>query len=281
MKSRKSTSLRKALAVISMLALSSLGLLAASGLAKTAARASGELSFARQVSVNGTGVISGITVFSESRVKTSPVGAATINLNKLGRVGLGPETELTLRFSEGLVGGMLHSGRVVINVPAGVKISLITAEGTAATEGKTASALTVDVTGGQMRVAAGLGSAQVNSGGKVERVEAGQEVSVSARPASQSHRRRAIALGTLGASGGFGALALSSLGSSAHYLGFKSPTASVFPSAGGSRGTDGFGDPPCRDFFGNFGSNAFICRDYFNTHCLAQPSRRGVCNPFF
>lgn len=272
----------KLLAITLMVSVGSFHLLVAqSAMAKTAARAAGELSFARQVTLNGTAAISGITVFSESRVKTSSVGAATVNLNKLGRVGLGPETEMTLRFAEGMVGGTLHAGQVVVNAPAGVKIAIVTADGTALTEGKQATVLTVDVTGGKMRVAASLGSAQVNSGNKVEKVEAGQEVSVSAKTSSQTHRVRTIAIGTLSAGGGIGALALGSLGSSARFLGFTPPTstASVFPSVGGGAKPDAFGDPPCRNFFGNTG-NSFVCRDYFNTHCLGNPSIRGVCNPF-
>jgi len=285
MKSHNPTLRRKLLSWALSLTLSSCHLLvASSAMAKTGAKLMGELSFARQVTVNGTGVISGITIYSDSRVKTSQLGAATVNLDRLGRIGLGSDTDLLLRFSEGMIGGNLISGRVTVNAAPGVKISIVTADGVATSEGKQGAVLTVDVTGGNTRVASSLGEARVTSGNKVEKVEAGDEVSVSGKTPSQGSRRgRTIAIGALGAGGGLSALALGAFGSTSRSLGFTSATATVFPNAssGPSSAPDAFGDPPCRDFFGNSPfNNRLVCRDYFNTHCLAQPSRRGVCNPF-
>lgn len=180
---------RKALAVAVMMTVSSFySLVTTSALAQTAAKAAGELSVSGNVTINGTSAISGATVFSESKVKTARNGAATINLGKLGRVQLGPETEMTLSFTDGRIGGNLSSGRAVLTAPTGVAIAVATAEGMATADGKSASTLTVDVTCGNTRVASSRSDAKVTSGSKVEYVAAGSEVSVGQAQAPRCAR---------------------------------------------------------------------------------------------
>src|SRR5262249_27464852 len=126
---RKPTTLRKALTVAVMMAVSSFhSLVGASALAQ-ATKAAGELSVTGSVMINGTPAISGATVFSDSKIKTSRNSAATVNLGKQGRVQLGPESEMTLRFVDGNIGGNLTAGRAVVNAPAGVSVNVATAEG--------------------------------------------------------------------------------------------------------------------------------------------------------
>jgi hypothetical protein len=101
---------------------------------------------------------------------------------------LGPESEMTLRFSEGVIGGNLLAGRTIVNASTGVAISVTTAKGVATSDGNQASALTVDVAGGNTRVAATRGSAKVTSGTKVEHVAAGNEVAVGQAQAPRGGR---------------------------------------------------------------------------------------------
>lgn len=186
---RKPTMFRKALTVALMMAVGSFySLVTTSALAQTAAKSAGELSVTGSVSINGTPAISGATVFSESKIKTSRNGMATVNLGKLGRVQLGPESEMTLSFADGRVGGNLTSGRAVVSTSAGVAINVATAEGIATADGKNASTLTVDVTCGNTRVAASRSDAKVSSGSKVEYVAAGSEVSVGTQAAPRCAR---------------------------------------------------------------------------------------------
>jgi hypothetical protein len=152
-------------------------LLSTSALAQTAAKA-GELTVAGSVTINGTQAISGATIFSESKVKTARNSGATINLGKQGRVQLGPESEMTLRFTDGNIGGNLTAGRAVVSAPAGVSIAVATADGIATADGKQASSLTIDVSCGNTRVASTRSAAKVTSGSKVEAVAAGSEVAV-------------------------------------------------------------------------------------------------------
>lgn len=191
MMSRKPSMLRKVLSVVLMLSVSgfySLG--ATSVLAQTATKsgsAGGELSVVGSATINGTSAISGATVFNDSKIKTSSNGAAAINLGKLGRIELGPDTELTLRYTDGTIGGNLLSGRAVVNAPTGIAVSLATADGIATSDGSQASALTVDVSCGNTRVGSSRSGAKVTSGSKVESVAAGQEVAVGTQ-ASQAPR---------------------------------------------------------------------------------------------
>jgi hypothetical protein len=204
---RKPTMFRKALAVAVMMTVSSFySLVTTSALAQTAAKAAGELSVTGNVTINGTQAISGATVFSDSKVKTSNNGSATVNLGKLGRVQLGPESEMTLSFTDGKVGGNLSAGRAVVTTPAGVAIAVATAEGVATADGKTASTLTVDVTCGNTRVAASRSDAKVTAGSKVEYVAAGNEVSVG-----QASAPRCTRLSTAGRSEGLSAGAIAAL----------------------------------------------------------------------
>jgi hypothetical protein len=189
----KPSRFRKALTVAVMLAVGGFySLMTTSALAQ-AAKAAGELSVTGSVMINGTQAISGATVFSDSKVKTSRNSGATINLGKLGRVQLGPESEMALRFSEGNIGGNLMAGRAVVSAPAGVSISVATVEGVATADGKQAATLTIDVTCGNTRVAASRSAAKVTSGSKVEYVAAGSEVAVGQAQAAPRCARLATA----------------------------------------------------------------------------------------
>jgi hypothetical protein len=176
--SRKPTTIRKAVSVALMTAVACFySLVSTSALAQTAAKA-GELTVAGSVMINGTQAISGATVFNDSKIKTARNSGATISLGRLGRIQLGPESEMTLRFTDGNIGGNLSAGRAVVSAPAGVAIAVATAEGIATADGKQASALTVDVTCGNTRVASARSGAKVTAGSKVEYVAAGSEVAV-------------------------------------------------------------------------------------------------------
>src|SRR5262245_9010687 len=119
--SRKPAMLQKALTVSLMITVSSFyTLVPVTALAQTGSKATGELSVSGPVTINGTAAISGATIFSDSTIKTSHKGSATVNLGKLGRVQLGPESEMLVRFSDSGVGGNLAAGRAVTSTPAGV-----------------------------------------------------------------------------------------------------------------------------------------------------------------
>ncbi|MBK9707273.1 MAG: hypothetical protein IPO77_09800 [Acidobacteria bacterium] len=205
--SRRTSTMKKILTLALMMTVGSFySLVTTSAFAQTAQKSAGELSVTGSVSMNGTSAISGATIFSDSKIKTSRNSGATINLGKLGRVQLGPESEMVVRFNDGNVGGNLTSGRAVVSAPEGVSISVVTAEGIASADGKQASTVTVDVTCGNTRVASARSNAKVTSGAKVETVAAGSEVSVGAQGGPRCAR-----LSTAGNTQGLSAGAIAAL----------------------------------------------------------------------
>jgi hypothetical protein len=176
--SRRPAKLQKALSVCLMMTVTSLYCLVPSVFAQTGSRASGELTISGPVMINGTAAISGATIFSDSTIKTPNNGAATVDVARVGRIELGPDSEMLIRFSSGMLGGNLVAGRVMASTPAGVMVSIVTREGTAVVDGKQASVLTVDVTCGNTRVLSARSAASVTSGSKVQPVAAGTEVAV-------------------------------------------------------------------------------------------------------
>lgn len=214
---RKPTNFRKVVAVALMLTVSSFStLLTSAAFAQTAQKTAGELSVRGNVTLNGAAAISGATVFSNGTIRTAENGSATINLGRLGRVELAPNSEMVVSFADSRIGGTLRAGRATVSSPAGVGISVITADGNAVAEGRQASALTVDVTCGNTRVASSRSDAKVTAGNKVEYVAAGQEVAVGTQAGAAPRCARLAKPGggvatASGAAGGLSAGALAAL----------------------------------------------------------------------
>lgn len=195
-------SFRKALTVGTILAVGSFSTLTSTGvLAESAPKAAGELAIVGSVVLNGTAAISGATVFSDSTIKTTN-GNATVNLGKLGRIELGPNAEMTVRFATGSIGGNLLAGRATVNAPAGVAVSVATAEGTAVSEGKQPVTVAVDVTCGNTRVAAARSDAKLVAKNKVEYVAAGSTAAVGQQGTAPRCARLSAATKSEGLSNG-------------------------------------------------------------------------------
>jgi hypothetical protein len=151
---------------------------------KATGKATGEIASASQTTINGYSAISGMTVFSNNRIRTAGHGAAIINLGRIGRIELGRETDMTLSFSRAGIGGELHSNNVVVSAPAGVAISIKTAKGMVTTDGKKPAVLTIYADSKRARVMAHIGEAIVTSSSnegriKTDRVAEGEELSQS------------------------------------------------------------------------------------------------------
>lgn len=209
---RKPTTLRKALTVAAMMAVSSFYTLVGPSMLAQSPQTAGELSVTGSVMINGTAAISGATVFSDSKIKTSRNSAATVNLGKLGRVQLGPESEMTLQFVAGNIGGNLTSGRAVVNAPVGITVNVVTADGVATADGKQAVTLMIDVTCGNTRVAATRSAAKVTSGSKVEVVAAGAEVAMGQATAPRCARLSTASQSTGLSTGALAALIIGGVG---------------------------------------------------------------------
>jgi len=162
--------------------------------AQTSMKAMGEIAAANQTTINGLSVISGMTVFSNNRIKTGGQGAAIVNLGKIGRIEFGPQTDMTLSFSQAKIGGELHSNSVVVSAPAGVEISIKTPEGMVTTDGKKPAVLTVYAGNKSARVMTHISEAIVTSSGndgRINHVAAGEELSQAGAASVASPTRQA------------------------------------------------------------------------------------------
>ena len=97
------------------------------------------------VKVNGESVQTGRSIFSSSTIVTSENATALINLGKIGKIELAPNTTLALSFSENGISGELLNGSVTVLSAAqsvniktldGSLVELNSGESASATSGK-------------------------------------------------------------------------------------------------------------------------------------------------
>lgn len=82
------------------------------------------------VQVNGEMAQSGRSIFSASTIATPENASAIINIGKIGKIELAPNTTLTLSFNEKGISGDLTSGKVTVLGATGV-VTIRTADGKA------------------------------------------------------------------------------------------------------------------------------------------------------
>jgi len=167
--SRKSIATAVAVAVLSVY---SMVVLAAPG-----AKASGELSVSGQVTVNGQKVISGGTVFTDSMISTAAQSSASVNISKVGRVELAPDSNLHLSFGENSITAMLETGSAQVSTVAGTTVNLTTKDGTVVVDGSQATSFTVSSLRGRTTVSTLTGLAQFKTGGATKQVADGESAS--------------------------------------------------------------------------------------------------------
>ncbi|HZS05343.1 MAG TPA: hypothetical protein VFD58_10955, partial [Blastocatellia bacterium] len=130
---RKPTFFRRTLAVALMIAVGSFQLLlTTSATAQTVQSGqflSGELSVTGDVTINGVKAMPGDTVMNNTIIKTGCSGTAAVNIGQLGRIELGPGSEMTMNLSPEAIGGSLSAGSATISTPAGVAFSVVTPDG--------------------------------------------------------------------------------------------------------------------------------------------------------
>jgi hypothetical protein len=147
----------------------------------TAKAPSGELSVSGQVTINGEKVVSG-TVFSDSLIATAEKSSATVNLSKLGRVELAPNSGLKLSFTENGVSGLLESGSANVSTLAGNSVNFTTKDGAVIVDGSQTTSFTVKVVNGVTSLTTHSGSAELRStSGSVKHVAAGESATAGTK----------------------------------------------------------------------------------------------------
>lgn len=105
----------------------------------------GEITVSGSVTVNGQSVASGSTIVSGSIIVTAANSTATINLGKVGRIEIPAGSNLTLKFTETSITGILSEGKVRVNNNAGIATTITTKDGIAMADAGQANNFTVEV----------------------------------------------------------------------------------------------------------------------------------------
>jgi len=119
-------------------------------------------------------VISGGTVFTDSTISTAAQSSASVNISKVGRVELSPNSNLRLSFAENSITAMLETGSAQVSTFTGTTVNLTTKDGTVVVDGTQPTTFTVSASRGRTTVATLAGVAQFKAGGAVKQVAAGE-----------------------------------------------------------------------------------------------------------
>lgn len=93
------------------------------------------------VQVNGENAQSGRSIFSSNTITTPANASAVINLGKIGRIELAPNTTFTVSFTENKISGNLSAGRVtILSASEDVAITLLDGKTANLKAGETATA---------------------------------------------------------------------------------------------------------------------------------------------
>jgi hypothetical protein len=135
------------------------------------AAADGDFPF---VSVNGERAFSGRTIQSSTTITTPSTSSATINLGKLGRVELAPNSNFVLNFNEKGISGNLVSGNVRVVGNDNSENSIQTKDSVVVANQAGDKAFTVNALDNATSVTSESGVVAFNSNGKSTTVNAGQ-----------------------------------------------------------------------------------------------------------
>jgi hypothetical protein len=138
-------------------------------------RASGEIVVSGQVTVNGQSAVSNSTIVSGSAINTSANSTAVINLGKVGKVELQPESSLTLKFSDTSISGVLESGKVRVMSFSGASAVISTKHGIAIGDTAQANTFVVDVECSHTHVDSVAGLVILRTGTDDKQVAAGTD----------------------------------------------------------------------------------------------------------
>ncbi|MBS1811290.1 MAG: hypothetical protein JST84_24210 [Acidobacteria bacterium] len=140
-------------------------------------RLTGDLWIAGAVTLNNTPATSGVAVFNNSQIKTARNSSATVNLGKLGRIKLEPEVEMSLQFSNGLIGGTQKSGLMAVSANQGVRTKVSTPHVLVESDGAQLGLFSIEVKSECTCVMVNRGKATLTVGQKITQLAQGQALS--------------------------------------------------------------------------------------------------------
>lgn len=135
----------------------------------------GEITVTGQVTVNGQSVVSNSTIVSGSIIVTSANSSAIVSLGKTGRLEILPGSNLTLKFTEGSITGILSEGKIRVSDNAGVATSITTKDMAAIADSGQANVFTVEVECSHTHVDTISGLVSMRTGNNDKQVAAGTD----------------------------------------------------------------------------------------------------------
>lgn len=135
----------------------------------------GEITVSGQVTVNGQSVVSSSTVVSGSSIVTGDNSTAVISLGKTGRVELLANSNITLKFSDSGITGILSEGKVRVSNAAGVATTITTKDATVIADAGQGNSFAVQVECSHTHVDTISGLVTMRSGTNDKQVAAGTD----------------------------------------------------------------------------------------------------------
>lgn len=133
----------------------------------------GEITVTGQVTVNGQTAVSNSTIVSGSTVETAKGSSAVVSLGKLGRVEISEDSNLTLKFTEGSIVGILSQGKARVSNAAGVATTFTTNHATIIADAGQANSFAVEVECSHTHVDTTTGLVTMRTGTNDKQVAAG------------------------------------------------------------------------------------------------------------
>lgn len=116
------------------------------------------------VSLNGEKALSGRTFVSSGTISTPEGSSATIDLGKLGRISMSPNSSLSLNLAENKISGDLASGHIRVLNNEGVAVNIRTIDNVVTNDSNQAGSFTVDVTSGSTAAESEAGNVSMANG---------------------------------------------------------------------------------------------------------------------
>jgi len=135
----------------------------------------GDITVSGQVTVNGQSVVSSSTVVSNSSIVTGDNSTAVISLGKTGRVELLANSNITLKFTDTGITGVLSEGKVRISNAAGVATTVATKDATVIADAGQANSFAVEIECSHTHVDTISGLVTMRTGNNDKQVAAGTD----------------------------------------------------------------------------------------------------------
>lgn len=135
----------------------------------------GEITVTGNVTVNGQAVVSNSTIVSGSTIVTDGSSSAVISLGKTGRLEVLAGSNLTLKFAETSITGVLSSGKVRVTNNAGVATTITTAHAVAIADAGQTDSFVVEVECSHTHVDTTAGLVTMRTGSNDKQVAAGTD----------------------------------------------------------------------------------------------------------